>query len=252
MTKLFLLSIIFTIIISLNIRNVYSQESELINKKWILTELAKGVSINITEGLTAPFIIFGGENKISGSASCNNILGSYESDGKYKLIITAATTRKMCQDMNIEDALLKALEKTNNYVISGNTLMLQSGKMLLAKFEGVPLEVTINNKWELFELVGKPVEKGSMSETFTLTFLEDNKIEAKVCNSLNGTYKTNNDNALKISIDVSTMMACPELETELLIKDALMLAGEYAIEDNNTLILKNGRVILAKLRLSDN
>ncbi|MFZ1319948.1 MAG: META domain-containing protein [Ignavibacteria bacterium] len=252
MTKFFALTIILTIITSLNIRKINAQESDLTGKKWVVTELAKGVPVNITEGLTAPFIIFGDENKINGNASCNNLIGSYESDGKHKMKITAATTRKMCPDMKIEDALLQALEKTNNYIISGNTLMLQSGKMLLAKFEGVPLEVSINNKWELFELVGKPVDKGSMNETFTLTFLEDNKVQAKVCNSMNGTYKTNNDNALKINIEISTMLACPELETELLIKDALILAGEYAIEDNNTLILKNGRVILAKFRLADN
>lgn len=252
MTKLFILTIIYTIITSLNVKNVYSQDNDLYEKKWVVTELMRGIPLNITEGLTAPFIMFEEGNKINGNASCNNIIGSYESDGKYKIRITAATTRKMCPDMEVETALLQALEKTNNFLISGNMLMLQSGKMLLAKFEGVPLQVSIVNKWELFELVGKPVEKGSMNESFTLTFLEDNKVQAKVCNSMNGTYKTNNDNALKINIDVSTMMACPELDTELIIKDALMLAGEYSIEDNNTLILNNGRVILAKFRLSEN
>ena len=57
MTKFFALTIILTIITSLNIRKINAQESDLTGKKWVVTELAKGVPVNITEGLTAPFII---------------------------------------------------------------------------------------------------------------------------------------------------------------------------------------------------
>ncbi|MBK8981040.1 MAG: META domain-containing protein [Ignavibacteria bacterium] len=242
---LFFLSVHFT-------SNLSAQEVSLTGKKWMLAELSNGVVSESSDKMQTPFLIFSEDGNFTGNASCNSISGSYSFDGTYKLKITAAATRMMCDNMETETAFIKALKKTNNIILKDNILMLQSGKMLLAKLEGNSLETPLTNtNWELYELVGKPVGTGSNGAAYTINFSDDKKVSAKFCNSLGGRFKRNNDNAMKINIEISTMMACPEMEMELIFKDALGLVGQYSIENNTDLILHNGKVVLARFRVSD-
>ncbi|MBK9334356.1 MAG: META domain-containing protein [Ignavibacteria bacterium] len=229
-----------------------AQEISLTGKKWMLTELQKGVVSESSDKMQTPYLIFSEDGSFTGNASCNSISGSYTFDGKYKLKMTAASTRMMCENMETETAFLKALQKTNNVILKDNVLMLQSGKMLLAKLEGNSVETSLTNtNWELYELVGKSVGTGSNGAPYTINFSDDKKVSAKFCNTLGGRFKRNSDNAMKINIEISTMMACPEMEMEMIFKDALGLVGQYSIENNTDLILHNGKVVLARFRVSD-
>ncbi len=249
MLNYFLILIFFTAMIS---SDLSAQEISLTGKKWILTELQKGKVSEPSDNIKTPFLIFSEDGSFSGNASCNNISGSYTFDGKYKMKFSAASTRMMCENMETETAFLKALQKTNNVILKDNILMLQSGKMLLAKLEGNSLETPLTNtSWELYELVGKPVGTGTNGEPYTINFSDDKRVNAKFCNTLAGTFKRNSDNAMKINIEISTMMACPELDMEMIFKDALGLVGQYSIENNTDLILNNGKVVLARFRVSD-
>lgn len=228
-------------------------ETSLEGKKWVLSGLSESISID-NKKLNTPFIVFEKEGKLYGNTSCNNLMGTYELSGKNKIKITAASTRKMCEDMTIENALNNGLGKANNYSIAGNKLTLKNGKKMLAEFEGRFLETTLENTtWNLTELVGKPAGKNSMNDSYyTLLFNEDKKVNGKICNVLLGNYEKLDNNGLKIDMQVSTMMSCPELETEMLFKEALSLVSGYEIKENKELILKNGRVILARFILGEN
>ena len=231
------------------INMIYAQEtSSLDGKKWVLSELSKEINIDKSKMPNEAYIVFDKENKLFGSTSCNNIMGTYEISGTNKLKIKAASTRKMCEYMAVENALNGALQNTNNFSVDGNNLKLKNGKKVLAVFEGKSLETTLENTiWNLTELVGKSAGKNSMNDSYyTLLFNDDKKVNGKICNVLLGNYEKGDNNGLKIDMQVSTMMSCPELETEMLFKEALSLVSGYEIVENKELILKNGRVILAR------
>lgn len=228
---------------------VFAQELSLLEgKKLVLSELSKEIFIDKKKMLNDAFIVFDKENKLFGNTSCNNIMGTYEISGTNKIKIKAASTRKMCEYMTVENALNGALQNSNYFSVDGNNLMLKNGKKVLAVFEGKSLETTLENTiWNLTELVGKSASRNSMNDSYyTLIFNEDKKVNGKVCNVLLGNYEKIDNGGLKIDMQVSTMMSCPELETEMLFKEALSLVSGYEIVENKELILKNGRVILAR------
>lgn len=82
-----------------------------------------------------PTLVFE-EGKVSGNAGCNNFFGMAEmmmSSGKVNFS-NVGSTKMMCADMSVEDSFMMMLPKVNNYKISGNTLELYQGKLLLMKF----------------------------------------------------------------------------------------------------------------------
>ena len=72
--------------------------------------------------------IFSDENKLTGSASCNNISTSYALDSNKKTLSfqAVAATRKMCEPalMDQETKFLSALEKVSHVEIQQNILYL--------------------------------------------------------------------------------------------------------------------------------
>lgn len=55
------------------------------------------------------------ENRVAGYAGCNNYFASYEQKGPELKLGHAGATRKMCQDMTVEDAFLKKLDQIAYY-----------------------------------------------------------------------------------------------------------------------------------------
>ena len=69
-------------------------------------------------------LTFDQENRLSGSASCNNISTSYSSKNNSLTIAPIATTRKMCVPalMEQESKLLQALSKVRRFQLNNGQL----------------------------------------------------------------------------------------------------------------------------------
>ena len=69
-------------------------------------------------------LLFDGENKLSGSASCNKISSSYSSQDSALIINPVASTRKMCLStlMDQETRFLRALNKVKHFQINNGQL----------------------------------------------------------------------------------------------------------------------------------
>jgi heat shock protein HslJ len=80
-------------------------------------------------------LVFTEENKLSGSASCNNISSSYSSQNNTLKIAPIATTRKMCAPtlMKQEATLLQSLSKVKRFQLQNGELSLfdQQGSLQL-------------------------------------------------------------------------------------------------------------------------
>ena len=109
---------------------------ELAGTHWVLTQLGSE-PIVLAEGKPEQFITLdSGQQRVSGNAGCNRLVGSYTLQGDQLSFSQMVTTRMMCIDQEREDAFVKALEATKSWRIDGAHLdLLDAGANLLARFE---------------------------------------------------------------------------------------------------------------------
>lgn len=111
----------------------YGGSEMLYQYKWNLTELnGKPVPTGTTD--TAQLLFYPGQvNRVSGSTGCNRLNGTFELSGVNKIKFSPLATTKMYCPGNTEAQFLTALAKTDNWSILNNELLLNSGKVLVAK-----------------------------------------------------------------------------------------------------------------------
>jgi copper homeostasis protein (lipoprotein) len=97
---------------------------ELAGTRWALVQVF-GKSAIVSGDAREPFIALQSTDaRIVGYAGCNRIAGRYELSGEQLRFSQIASTRMACPEMAVEDALLKALDATVRWNISGDNLQL--------------------------------------------------------------------------------------------------------------------------------
>ncbi len=105
------------------------------------------------------------------------------------------------------------------------------------------------NDWQLTELNGNRSFQGDYPDSYTLSF---DKKEGRIygrgsCNRFFGNYTTSAKNGISINPGGSTMMMCPNIQTESEYLQTLGQADEFYFEDNVLMLFHDGEVI-AKFR----
>ena len=111
------------------------EKIEITGKYWKLVRLNGKV---VENSQREPFIRFtGNENRVNGNSSCNMFNGKYElTAGNGIKFMPFAMTKMACVGNNIENEFMQILEKTTNYSLTANELLLQDEyETTLAKFE---------------------------------------------------------------------------------------------------------------------
>jgi heat shock protein HslJ len=94
-----------------------------LEKTWLINASANGAHpmINLSGG------------SISGTDSCNSLIGTYKLKGKNGIAFLAASTMMMCSDMKAANAFHKGLRLTKTYQLHGDQLHLRDdrGKTVL-------------------------------------------------------------------------------------------------------------------------
>lgn len=111
----------------------------LVEKYWKLTELF-GEPVTTPEGGKEAHIILKREgNHVNGNSGCNTFSGTYVlKPGNRIGFSKIASTMMMCLDMDTETKMHQVLETADNYVVNGDTLVLNRARMApLARFEAV-------------------------------------------------------------------------------------------------------------------
>jgi heat shock protein HslJ len=99
-----------------------TQEKQMATQ-WKVISL-KGIE-NLVEN---PTLLFDEkENKVSGSASCNNFFGSYNKVNNDITFSQLGTTRKMCPDMLTERTFINNLNSVRHFKIEKDSLFLLDG-----------------------------------------------------------------------------------------------------------------------------
>lgn len=109
---------------------------ELYAHRWALTEL-EGTTVTPTDPKRDAHLLFtpGQVNRVAGSTGCNRLNGTFDLSGQNKIKFSPlATTRMACPNSETERQFLAALERADNYRLVDTFLLLNSGKMQLARF----------------------------------------------------------------------------------------------------------------------
>lgn len=115
----------------------------IVEKYWKLVELYGDPVVVDSTFRKEPHIIFKAQdNRMIGSGGCNNITGSYELGENGRIAIPQPiATRMACPNMEVENKFLQALQVADNYIVNGDTLVLNKARMApLARFKVVYLQ----------------------------------------------------------------------------------------------------------------
>ncbi len=110
-----------------------SNEADLY-KTWRLVEV-EGKTVD-TAKLQRPaeFTFNKADQRISGSAGCNNIFGKFTVSADKLTFSPLAATKMACQDMSVESSFLSVTGKVNNWKVTEGFLVLSQDGTALAKF----------------------------------------------------------------------------------------------------------------------
>lgn len=112
---------------SLGKSKVGASQTNIVNTQWTLAD-------NNLSGKKPTLIVENG--KISGNAGCNNYFGNLVLDataGNFNAE-KIGSTRMACDNSASENNFLDMLDEADKYVVTGNTLELYKGNLLLLKF----------------------------------------------------------------------------------------------------------------------
>lgn len=195
-----------------------------INGEWNIVEVS-GIKVVPGESSSLPVIAFDTETgRVSGNSGCNRMMGSFDVNAKPGSLELKgmAGTKMMCPDMTTERNVLSALAQVKGYKKAGK------GKMYLCNSSNRPVVVLekrvgsvgisiLKGEWKIKEVSGEVIPEGMEKQPFIAFDVKQKTIHGNSgCNLMNGGFETSASNAKSISFPgvASTMMACPDMETE--------------------------------------
>lgn len=228
-----------------------------IDGEWNIIEI-NGTAVVPAPGQAYPYIGFDkATGRVHGNAGCNRLMGSFDVNAEPGTIDLSqlGTTRMMCPDMTVEQNVLNALSQVKKYVkLGGENIGLCAKSLkhpLLVLKKKVP-EMTVadlNGKWKIVEAMGITLPDSLENQPFIELNAAEKKLHGNAgCNLINGAFQTEEKNPASIAFPqfISTMMACPDMDTEDRVKQALnntrsfgrLQEGKVGFYDaDNTLVL---------------
>ncbi len=118
-------------------------DSQITGKYWKVVEL-NGQKIKVDASATKePHLNLKSEgNRLTGHSGCNSFFGGFTLNPGNKITFSQiGSTRMACPNMETESQLFQVLGEVDNYIINGDTLLLNKAKMApLARLEAVYLK----------------------------------------------------------------------------------------------------------------
>lgn len=112
------------------------QEAMIMDQRWLLDEV-DGISNVDSDTLRPNHIML--PSSVPGTAmafaGCNQLAAKYEVSGTDLSFSNVIASRKMCEEMQLEYAMIEALERTDRFRIRDNRLELFEGRKKLAVFQ---------------------------------------------------------------------------------------------------------------------
>lgn len=203
-----------------------------IDGSWNIVEI-NGTAVVPAPGQAFPNIGFDiSTGRVSGNAGCNRLIGSFDPQAEAGTIDLSAlgSTRMMCPDMTVEQNVLNALARVKHYVRLGENHIGLCGKSLkrpILVLQRKAPDATLADlagHWDITEVGGVAVPDTLENRPFLEFDVAQKRVHGQTgCNLLNGAFQTEDGEPASIAFPqlISTMMACPDMQIEELITQAL-------------------------------
>ena len=165
-------------------------------------------------GAVSVYLMFGDEERVSGSDGCNDFSGPYEADGSSLRFGPLASTQRACVGtaQQVATKVSQALAGTRSYAVRSGALVLQDedGKPLLRYSASTP---GVAGRWDVVSvLYDDAIRSVVVGTTLTADFRADGKVTGSGgCNTFSGPYRADRAK-LRIGPLVSTRRACSKPE----------------------------------------
>ena len=199
------------------------------------------------------------DGRLYGNAGCNSIMAQVAVDSAKNTIelTQVGATRRMCQDMQLEQKVLAALEKVSGYQASANGVELtdSEGTVIfgLEKKEAPAVSADdLNGEWIISKVEGKIVEAVEKTPFVAINVADKTVHGTGGCNIFNGSFsqEENQPASFRFGELATTMMAGPGMEQEGIILPALGKVRSFAVQADGTISLMDEKqkevVVLTK------
>lgn len=214
-----------------------------LNGEWNIIEI-NGSAVTPGSGKDFPYIEFDTTTgKLSGNSGCNRMMGSFDTNAKAGEIDLGAIagTRMMCPDMTIEQNVLNALKNVKGYKKAGSKKMalVNSNKrpvIVLEPRKTVAPITALEGEWKITDVKGEAIPTDLEKQPFISFDLKTGRIHGNAgCNIINSGIITDNSNpyALSFPAIAATMMACPNMEIERKVLNALNGVKSFELSGDN-------------------
>ena len=204
--------------------------------EWDIVEI-NGIAVVPAPNQFFPSIGFNTKDgRVYGNSGCNRLTGTFDLDGKPGQIDLSklGSTRMMCPDMTLERNVLSALSQVKKYrkLDDGSMALCGSSKrpvvVLKKRNAATPdaLSFGLDGRWDVEEVGGKPVPQDMETQPFLELDETAKRLHGNAgCNIINGTFELGGKEGLSRPLTfgqiISTMMACPDMEVESKVLEAL-------------------------------
>ncbi len=216
--------------------------------KWYISD-AYGTST--ANGMETAYISFGEGGEMNGNASINNFFGSYSQDGDELILTNIGLTQMMGPNIEIEDAVVRAINNLKTINVSGDTAIVKDGKgeaiMTLvretATAETEPASLT--GRWSITEAYGNST--ANAADTAVIEFMEQGVSGNTGANNFMGNYTNDGSSLTFADINTTKMAAGPYRETEQSVLNALNAARTVKISGDTALVADTDGNVVMKL-----
>jgi copper homeostasis protein (lipoprotein) len=135
--------------------------------------------------------------------------------------------------------------------MEGNRITGEMAHLYVLEKQGLKLESTT---WKLTELFGQPIpgNKTLNTEPYLQLSVSENRISGNSsCNQFFATYQLHDDSRISISTIGATKMACPEMDVEAQLFEALEKADSYSLTGDTLTLLRGDKTPLARFVVGD-
>lgn len=203
--------------------------------KWTTSQFSDGKT-NTPSDPNQYLLTFNAEGTVSIKADCNQVGGTYTTEGNQLTITVGPSTLVACPEGSLGDEYVRQLGLVSSYFLKDGNLILEfrfdSGSMTFAPSATTGLAGT---KWDVISVNNgnNGVVSVITGTTLTLAFGKDGGVNGNAgCNSFTGTY-TSENNGLNIGPLASTQKLCSEpagvMDQEAQYLAALQKAATYQI-----------------------
>jgi heat shock protein HslJ len=231
-----------------------SSGGDLRGTTWVLDQEASTLEAIAPEvKVTARFT----DDRLSGSAGCNNYNTSYTIDGSNLTVGSAiATTRKFCPPpaSNVEVAYLERLPQVRSFAVQGDRLTLTTTtRSADLVYRALNAQQALAGSWVATSYF-RPGAVTSLlpGTTITATFADGRISGNGGCNEYGGPY-TADGSTIRIGPIVSTKRACADPAANQQEADyfaALELAREFELRTDGLWLLREGGTIAVTYALA--